>query len=275
MAELFEPGGDLWGAKGTNLKFTEAQRLRAKLNAEKAEVLIGDSVEVNLDSATLTTEGSTYLLPITFVEKLKNSHREVASPSQYVLERLDGPLEEFALNWDNTTRPIYWIHVPDQDKKVSWPVYGYAADYGLGYHVTPILKEQPGWDDAEWLCRCAQCGRELPPNYFFMNTSGRLKGICKACTSTNNIVDRIFSKPQRYWSDDERQLLVVTRHWYEALWHRNLAPRGKYASHCIGEADIKARLNTAIRHRRGATPRGTSAAKIQEVLSLIAETQKV
>ena len=266
---LFEPGGSLWGSKGTNIKFTEAQRLRAKLNAEKAEVLTGDIVEVNLDSATLSAEGSTYLLPVNFVEKLKYGSRE-ASP-RMVLEQIDGPLESVSLNWERSTEPLYWLHLQDQ----SWPVYGYGADYGYGYHVTPITKEQPGWDDAVWLCRCAQCGRELPPSYFFMNTSGRLKGICKACTSTNNIVDRIFSKPRRYRSDDEEQLLVDTRHWYEALWKRNLAPRGKYVDHCIGEADIDARLNIAIRHRRGSTPRGTSAAKIQEVRALIDETQKV
>lgn len=282
MAELFEPGGDLWGAKGTNLKFTEAQRLRAKLNAEKAEVLIGDSVEVNLDSATLLAEGSTYLLPIAFVEKLRRSDRRGASPQQ-PLEHIDGPLEEKALNWNNDTQPGYWLHIPtDDDTQEAWPVYGYFADYGMGYHVTPLLgcrgTELPTWKNAEWLCRCAQCGRELPPSYFFMNTSGRLKGICRACTSTNNLVDKIFHKAMRYRSEEEQTLLVDTRHWYEALWRRNLCPRGDYAGWCLGEADIKERMRIATKHKRGSMPRRPNviaASKLQMIYGLMEETQEV
>lgn len=289
MAELFKPGGSLWGAKGTGLKYTEAQRLRARLNAEKAEVLTGDLVEINLDAATLTDAEGSYLLPVAFVEKLRMAKRQGASPQQ-PLELIDGPLEAKALNYNHSTEPIYWLHAPgnysiedcngpiQQMPIDSWPVYGYGADYGMGYHVTPIIKqaELPGWKDCEWLCRCAQCGRELPPSYFFLNTSGRLKGICKACTSTNRIVDKVYHRPMRYRNEDERKLLVDTRYWYEGLWHRNLCPRGDYANWCLGEAEIQERMRLATRHKRGSAPRrppATISAKIKEIYALMEETQ--
>ena len=141
MANLFEPGGDLWGAKGTGLKYTEAQRLRATLNAQKAEVLHGNNVDINVTSATLSTEGSIYLLPIAFVEQLKsNAIRRLDASPQRVLEPIDGPLEDKALNWDHDTSPIYWLYIPvDGDMTEAWPVYGYGADYGYGYHVTPAF----------------------------------------------------------------------------------------------------------------------------------------
>lgn len=275
MAELFKPGGSLWGAKGTGLKYTEAQRLRARLNAEKAEVITGDLVEINLDAATLTDAEGSYLLPVAFVEKLRMAKRQGAVPQQ-PLELIDGPLEAKALNWDHDTAPIYWLHISDE----AYPVYGYGADYGYGYHVTPLLgcrhTELPGWKDCEWLCRCAQCGRELPPSYFFMNTSGRLKGICRGCTSTNRIVDKIYHRPMRYRNEDERKLLVDTRYWYEGLWHRNLCPRGDYANWCLGEAEIQERMRLATRHKRGSAPRrppATISAKIKEIYALMEETQ--
>ena len=113
MTSLFEPGGKLWGAASQSLAMTEAQRLRRRLNAEKAKVLTGDNVEVNLDSATLTdAKGSTYLLPVAFVEKLRMAKRQGASPQQ-PLELIDGPLEAKALNWDHDTAPIYWLHISD------------------------------------------------------------------------------------------------------------------------------------------------------------------
>ena len=280
MDDLFEPGGRLYGSVAQEqgkLAFTEKQRLRAALNAEKATVLTGEHIKVNLDSATLEAEGSTYLLPVAFVEKLRNGDRVCASP-RTLLELIDGPLENKALNYSASTTPIYWLHLSQEDGSVdAWPVYGYGADYGYGYHVTPIIKDQPGWDNAEWLCRCAQCGRELPPSYYFLNTSGRLKGICKACTQTNNIVDKIFHRPMRYRNEDEQKLLVDTRHWYEALWRRNLCPRGDYAGWCIGEADIKERMRLATRHKRGSAPRrpsATSKDKLQRIYNLMAETQE-
>lgn len=282
MAKLFEPGGSFYGTANNKMKFTEAQRLRATLAAKKATVLRSENLEVNIDDATLTAEGSSYLLPVDFVENLRAGKikRQSAVPQQ-PLEHIDGPLEDKALNWDHDTKPIYWLHVPEQGTMVVYPVYGYAADYGMGYHVTPFLScrptEAPGWKDAEWLCRCAQCGRELPPSYFYMNTSGRLKGICKACTSTNHLVDKIFKKPMRYRSDDELQLLVDTRHWYEALWRRNLCPRGDYAGWCIGEADIKERMRIATKHKRGSAPRQPNTinpSKLKRIYALMENTQE-
>ena len=280
MAELFEPGGSLWGAKGTGLKYTEAQRLRARLNAEKAEVLTGDLVEINLDAATLTDAEGSYLLPVAFVEKLRMAKRQGANPQQ-PLELIDGPLEAKALNYNHSTEPGYWLHISSDDGHVAYPVYGYFADYGMGYHVTPCVgrrgEELPGWKDCEWLCRCAQCGRELPPSYFFLNTSGRLKGICRGCTSTNRIVDKVYHRPMRYRNEDERKLLVDTRYWYEGLWHRNLCPRGDYADWCLGEAEIQERMRLATRHKRGSAPRrppATISAKIKEIYALMEETQE-
>ena len=288
MAELFEPGGRLYGQaaleKGT-LAITEAQRLRRQLVSEKAKVLTGESVEVNLDTATLTeVGGSTYLLPVAFVDALRTGKvmRQGARPQQ-LLEPIDGPLEYKALNWERDTEPIYNLHTTLKDgSKMCWPVYGYGADYGYGYHTTPLLgcrgTELPGWEDCEWLCRCAQCGRELPPSYFFLNTSGRLKATCRGCTSTNNLVDKIFHKAQRHRSEDELKLLVDTRHWYEALWRRNLCPRGDYAAHCLGAEDIKERMAHATKHRRGSAPRRPNVInphKLQTIYNLIEETTLV
>ena len=303
MKNLFEPGGS--GAHGQGhlgksrrtMAYTEAQRLSAALNAEKAEVLHGDNVDINITTSTLhTSEGDVFLLPVAFTEAVKDGriHRAGASP-RTVLEPLPGPLEEAAQNWEGSTEPIYWLHIAGEE---TFPVYGYGADYGLGYHATPVLphvntthKELvhavgkhalqcdhlPDWDNAQWLCRCGQCGRELPPNYFFINTGGRLKGICRACMSTNQIVDRIFLKALRYRTDEEQQLLIDTRYWYESLWRRNLCPRGTYANYCLGEADIQVRMRAAIRHKRGSTPRrpqATSHSKIVAIKNLMEETQK-
>lgn len=275
METLFEPGGHLAGSKSTSLRMTEVQRLRAVLNTEKAQVITTDTYEIK--GAALTHEGSTYLLPVAFVEKLKNEALRLDAVPQSPLELIDGPLEEKALNYSNSTDPAYWLHIPgDHDTSVAWPVYGYAADYGKGYHVTPLVAEDlPDWSNAEWLCRCAQCGRELPPSFFFRNTSGRLKGICKACTATDRLVDKIFHRAMRYRTEEEQQLLVDTRHWYEALWLRNLCPRGDYAAWCIGEAEIQDRMRIATRHKRGSAPRrppGTSPTKIQMVKDLIKES---
>ena len=143
MTSLFEPGGKLWGAASQSLAMTEAQRLRRRLNAEKAKVLTGDNVEVNLDSATLTdAKGSTYLLPVAFVEKLRTGRVEKVPDArpQQLLEPIDGPLEEKALSYDHSTQPIYWMHV-DEMKEV-WPVYGYAADYGYERCSETYLSEQ-------------------------------------------------------------------------------------------------------------------------------------
>ena len=277
MRPLFEPGGQHWGAASQKLRMTEAQRLRAALNAEKAKA--PDCSGISVDESVLRHEGQTYLLPLDFVEAVKNGTiKRVGANPQELLEHIDGPLEEKALNYDHSTSPIYWLHIPGGGSAVAWPVYGYGADYGKGYHVTPMISgELPGWDTAEWLCRCAQCGRELPPSHFFLNTSGRLKGICRPCTSTDNIVDRIFKKPMRYRSEEESQLLVDTRHWYEALWRRNLCPRGNYANWCIGEADIQERMRLATRHKRGSAPRhpsATSPTKIHAIYDLMDDSQK-
>ena len=305
MEKLFEPGGS--GAHGqghlgkrrTKASYTEAQRLSAALNAEKAEVLHGDSVDINITTSSLhTAEGEVFLLPVAFTEAVKNGRisRAGASP-RTVLDPLPGPLEEAAQSWEGSTDPIYWIHVSeDSGVTTAYPVYGYGSDYGKGYHITPMLPHAhtqhsdiahvvgkhslqcdhlPGWDTAEWLCRCSQCGRELPPKYFFINTSGHLKGICRACVSTNQIVDRIFHKGLRYRTDEEEQLLVNTAHWYEGLWRRNLCPRGDYAAFILGEEAIQARMNAAIRHRRGSAPRrpqATNHLKIVAINHLIDET---
>ena len=79
----------------------------------------------------------------------------------------------------------------------------------------------------------------------------------------------------RYRSDEELQLLVDTRHWYEALWRRNLCPRGDYAAWCLGEADIKERMKIATKHKRGSAPRRPnviSASKLQGIYNLMKET---
>ena len=303
MEKLFEPGGSGAHKQGNVGKprsamiYTEAQRLRAALNAEKAEVLHGDNVDINVTTSTLhTSEGDVFLLPVAFTEAVKEGriHRANASP-RTVLEPLPGPLEEAAQNWEGTTDPVYWIHI---DGGETYPVYGYGADYGAGYHATPILPHAhtahtelthyvgkhtlqcdhlPGWDEAQWLCKCGQCGRELPPSYFFINTGGRLKGICRACVSTNQIIDRIFHKGLRYRTDEEERLLVNTAQWYESLWRRNLCPRGDYAAFILGEDAIQARMNAALRHRRGSAarrPQVTSHSKIAAINRLIEETQK-
>ena len=275
--KLFEPGGSLYGSKRTSLAFTEQQRLRHRLNAEKAQAPKCDGISV--EESVLRHEGQTYLLPEDFVEAIKNGtlRRTDASP-QTVLKYIDSPVEETLLQRVSTGQPRYWVHVPQHDgSTAAWPVYGYVADYGYGYATTPMIKgDPPGWDTAEWLCRCAQCGRELPPSFYFINTNGRPKGICKACTSTNQIVDKIWNKLYRYGahflSDEEFRLLDDMQLWYEALWHRNLLPRGDYCTHIIGYDAIQDRINRAIKHRRGSTPRGpsfTKHSKISEIYSLI------
>ena len=274
---LFEPGGSIYGTRSSTIAHTEQQRLRAHLNAAKAQAPKCDGIDV--EESVLRHEGQTYLLPEDFVVALKSGklRRTDASP-QLVLELIDSPVEETLLQRVTTGQPKYWLHVPQSDGSIAaWPVYGYVADYGYGYATTPVVTgAAPGWDTAEWLCRCAQCGRELPPSFYFINTNGRPKGICRACTSTNIIVDKIWNKMHKYGihflSDEELKLLDDMAWWYDALWHRNLLPRGDYCSHIIGEEAIQERINTAIKHRRGSTPRGpghTKHSKISEIYALI------
>ena len=270
LMKLFEDSPSPPSKRG--LAYSEAQRLRSSLDAEKAEVLHGDNIEVNLMASTLrTAEGEVFLLPVAFTDAIREGriHRSGACPQQ-PLELISGPLEAKAQNWEGSTEPIYWLHVSDDT--ATYPVYGYGADYGLGYHVTPIIT-----DDAEWLCRCSQCGRELPPRFYYSNTNGRCKGTCKACMSANTTVDRIFHKAMRYRTEAESQLLIDTRHWYEALWLRNLCPRGDYAEWCIGKEDIQNRMRKAIKHKRGSAPRrpqNTAAQKIHQIYSLISSSQE-
>lgn len=283
MPSLFEPGGNIWGSKGTDLKVTEIQRLRAKLNAKKAQAPKCDGIDV--EESVLRHEGQTYLLPLAFTNAVKNGtlKRTGASP-QTVLEYIDGPVEETLLQWESTGQPKYWVHIPNADgSTTAWPVYGYVADYGYGYVNPPMIKgELPDWDAAEWLCRCAQCGRELPPSQYFKNTNGRLKAICRGCISTNRIVDKIWNRMYkygvRYLNDEELTLLDDMQLWYEGLWRRNLLPRGDYCTHIIGEQELQDRMNQTIRHRRGSAPRRppyTAHSKITEIYSLMEDANNM
>ena len=235
---------------------------------------------IDLENSVLRTEGQTWLLPLEFTEAVRTGRlRRVASPQQD-----DGSNE---LRWlpDNVFQelsaaasPRYWIHILEGDKTEAWPVYGYMAEYGYRWVTPPILREDEGrdWSDAEWLCRCAQCGREMPPGYYNINTSGRIFGVCKACRNANNIIDKIFWKDLRYWSEDEMHLMETAQNWYERLWHAGLAPRGDYASHILGRDQIVDRINHTMKHRKGSTrtgPNRTTSRKIEAVQALMDQSE--
>lgn len=182
-----------------------------------------------------------------------------------------------------TDEPGYWLHIRDKDNEHLWtayPVYGYMLDKCRRNAVPPLLKQsetgrdlRPTWKDAEWLCRCAQCGRELPPASFNANSHHRVVGICKLCYNINKAVDTIYVKRGRYITPEERDLLGRVTELYDYQWFSGLLPRGKYAKKLIGEDNIKKRLDMCYAVRDSGIRRRSKLRLIEHIDGLEQTTE--
>lgn len=149
-------------------------------------------------------------------------------------------------------KPGYVTYIQINGAMREYKVYGYLADLGRSAAATPVLANtadalELDWEHTDWLCRCAQCGRELPPNHYIVNTNGRLHAICKGCNVVNLLVDELYTVPRKYWRQEECRMMERTALLYEAEWSRHLCPRGEFAKWLLGTDNIKLRM-TATRH---------------------------
>lgn len=179
-------------------------------------------------------------------------------------------------------QPGYWAHWKVDGVMHSLPVYGYMADRGRRQASPPALELDedgkvicPDWDNAEYLFRCAQCGRELPPLHFPLNARRRPKTVCKGCISINRTADALYSQPPRYWRDIDQDFMAQMRLLYIKWWCSGLSPRGDYARHLIGPLLNDRIYNTMARN---ASPQGPSTRvsqkHINEHFELINEIER-
>ena len=152
-------------------------------------------------------------------------------------------------------RPGYWLHFTEGElSDRSLPVYGYMHD--LGYHnAAPpeitYIRDQT-WDNCEWLCRCAQCGRELPPAAFKKAGSpgskcsrNTITSICRDCFNTNAMALKVYKRPFTQRSMEQQNFLDQYCDMISILWDRGLTPRGAIARDLIGEDKLKKRIGAA------------------------------
>lgn len=151
--------------------------------------------------------------------------------------------------------PGYWLHFTEGElSDRSLPVYGYMHD--LGYHnAAPpeitYIRDQT-WDNCEWLCRCAQCGRELPPAAYKKAGSpgskasrNTITSICRDCSNTNATAVKIYKLPFTRRSMEQQTFLDQYCEMIDVLWARGLTPRGAVARDRIGEDKLKKRIGAA------------------------------
>lgn len=152
-------------------------------------------------------------------------------------------------------RPGYWLHFTEGElSDRSLPVYGYMHD--LGYHnaAPPEIDDvqDQTWDNCEWLCRCAQCGRELPPAAYRKAGSpgskasrNTITSICRDCSNTNLTAVKIYRLPFTQRSMEQQTFLDQYCEMIDVLWARGLTPRGAVARDRIGEDKLKKRIGAA------------------------------
>lgn len=152
-------------------------------------------------------------------------------------------------------RPGYWLHFTEGElSDRSLPVYGYMHD--LGYHnaAPPEIDDvrDQTWDNCEWLCRCAQCGRELPPAAYKKAGSpgskasrNTITSICRDCFNTNATAVKIYRLPFTQRTMEQQTFLDQYCEMIDVLWDRGLTPRGAVARDRIGEDKLKKRIGAA------------------------------
>lgn len=175
-------------------------------------------------------------------------------------------------------QPGYWLRFtrgPRSHEAV--PVYGYMLDMGRGYAVPPsnAAWRDLGWDDCEYMLRCAACGRELPPSmfkYIYSRDGGLLDVVPEARTATQyqkHSNHRRKSIHCRACLDARQRAEVILRHKtlgmqvtldeeeylhdYKVLivlqWRKGLMPQGDLAKLVIGDKRLRKRAHQALRHQ--------------------------
>lgn len=140
----------------------------------------------------------------------------------------------------------YWVTLLDGDRKgCSIPVYGYMLDTGRCNAMPPTITREEAqeitWSNAEWLCRCAQCGRELLPKDFAIDGNGRISMRCHGCTAMNKTADAMLGKIRFLTVEqleflDKYDLLVLNQ------WRRWLLPDSKRIRVLLGDSEIRSRI---------------------------------
>lgn len=140
----------------------------------------------------------------------------------------------------------YWVTLLEGDHKGrSIPVYGYMLDTGRCNAMPPDITREEAqdltWDNTEWLCRCAQCGRELLPKDFAIDKDGRLSMRCHGCTAMNKTADAMLGKVRYLTVEqlnflDKYDLLIMNQ------WRRWLLPDSKRARMLLGDSEIRSRI---------------------------------
>ena len=174
--------------------------------------------------------------------------------------------------------PGYWVHLLDEDGTWrTYAVFGYMGDHGyrsLQSPEVPMVEDpedldgngQPtkkyailNWKNANWLHRCAQCGRELPAVYYHLSSTGHCVPICKGCQRVNRVATELMDVATRYWNIQELRYMAHLADLHRTQWRSNLAPRGPYAEQILGRANVKDRIYaTRYRKQKPEDPSSTS-----------------
>ena len=229
--------------KAKKIAYSKIQKMNAKSPRRSGPVISEQDIKVDLEHSVVTVGKETWLIPADIAKIMRDKSEDALDLlPQSDLEDLE-PIP--------TGEPGYWVTVYMTDgSSKHLPVYGYMADLGRSAAGSPRITDEWYWDNTEWLCRCAQCGRELPPMYFFVNTSGHPVGICKACTSINKVTARVMQYPRKYWRPDEEALMERMAYLHQVQWRRGLSPRGEYAEHLLGKGEVQYRINRSRYQRK-------------------------
>lgn len=153
------------------------------------------------------------------------------------------------LEYIDNGKPGYYTYMEMTDGSTRrYSVYGYMADHNRLAAAPPLVPTDDlgrfcmlEWDNTEWLHRCAQCGRELPPIHYIIQKE-RPVSICKSCMSINRMADKINTMPRHLWLPKDEEFMTEITEFYKWSWRARLSPRGSYAEHVIGQKEIRDRI---------------------------------